>query len=469
MTRIRSLAGRALRAAKRAKSQLAPPKLVDPSFPNHTLRQLRVPYGSFWLPDGTRPSSAEPPGVAVARQYVQPGTRVIQVGARFGLATVLFSRLVGGRGQVLAFEADRFAYSALLRNLDANQANNVRPFRRSVSGEGGSAAGPEQPLVLDELVGQPRISLLSLDDAEGGLEALRGAWKVIGRHQMPVLFRCDPRDGARYQRYVEQFRALSYTIDRAVEASLHLATPTGTGSRAAEGSTSTPQPLAPVPDRRLCSFLKSRADVETCTDHLHRNGYVSHLFACKDWDLAHIIPEIGDGNFLDMGSSESFVLKNVMLKDTRGDKYGIDLRPPDFPLYGVRYLVGDLMDVPVPDGHFKYLTCLSVIEHQVDFRRFASEASRLLTTGGKLFVTFDYWEPRVTPRKKLYGLAWQPLDREAMDDFVSECQRAGLSLVDGVDDRLGDAVIREGYFSPEKGVRYTFGLLTFEKRGAGRP
>jgi len=65
---------------------------------------------------------------------------------------------------------------------------------------------------------------------------------------------------------------------------------------------------------------------------LLQNGFVSHNLTCKDWDLAHIVPEIGDGNFLDMGSSDSYILRNISLKRIHGEMYGIDLREPDVPV-----------------------------------------------------------------------------------------------------------------------------------------
>jgi SAM-dependent methyltransferase len=216
--------------------------------------------------------------------------------------------------------------------------------------------------------------------------------------------------------------------------------------------------------RKLCEFLKTVDEVNKSTLFLKDNGYMSHALPCKDWDIARIVPEIGNGNFLDMGSCESYILTNVMLRETSGEKFGIDLRMPTVNVPGVEYLVGDLMSVPITNGYFRYITCLSVIEHQVNLSLFAREASRLLEVGGKLFVTFDYWHPGIKPSIQLYGLAWQPLDRPLVEYFITECNRVGLFLVENVDWTIQDQVIREGYYSPEVGIRYTFGILTFEKK-----
>ena len=206
----------------------------------------------------------------------------------------------------------------------------------------------------------------------------------------------------------------------------------------------------------LCKFLQSRAEIDACTAFLSRNGYTSHTITCKAWDLACILPELGPGNFLDMGSSDSYILKNLVRKKIPGARYGIDLRAPNVPVRGVRYLLGDLMDTGLPNGFFQNITCLSVIEHQVDFSRFACEAARLLAPGGRLFVTFDYWEPKTVLSVRLYGLEWT-------EQFIAELFRRGLRLIQDMDWKLGEAVIREGYYSPHPSVSYTFGLVVFEK------
>ena len=212
-----------------------------------------------------------------------------------------------------------------------------------------------------------------------------------------------------------------------------------------------------------CGFLKSRSEVEACTKFLHENGYASHALTCKDWDIAQIIPQINDGNFLDMGSSGSYILKNVLLKNIRGEKYGIDLRAPDLPLPNVKYLVGDLLSVPIDDGFFDYIACLSVIEHEVDLDKFAKEASRLLRSGGKIFVTFDYWDPQVKPRRTLYSLKWQPLDKKHVKHLVKVCAKSGLKLVEKINWDTEDTVINKAYYSPEPKIQYTFGLITLVK------
>jgi SAM-dependent methyltransferase len=223
--------------------------------------------------------------------------------------------------------------------------------------------------------------------------------------------------------------------------------------------------LPPLPAAsKLCKLLQTRAQVDACTLYLKQSGYVPHSLSCKNWDLAHIIPAVVDGNFLDMGSSDSYILKNLALKRIRGELYGIDLRAPDVPISAVKYLVGDLMHTPLPDGHFSNITCLSVLEHEVDYDKFAAEAARLLAPGGRVFVTFDYWQPKVVPPLKLYGLDWVPLDAAMVRRFIASCARHGLAIDGEFDFTAGDPVIHWGYYSPHPDVSYTFGMAVFRKQ-----
>jgi FkbM family methyltransferase len=232
-------------------------------------------------------------------------------------------------------------------------------------------------------------------------------------------------------------------------------------SRAANLTNKSERDAPPKPS--VCKFLKFRDEIYKCTDYLHRNGYASHNLVCKDWDIAHIIFDLSDGNLLDMGSSDSYILKNAVLKNVQGEKYGIDLQPPDVPLQEVKYMIGDLMDTKLPDRYFTNITCLSVIEHEVDFKKFATEVSRLLIENGKLYVTFDYWTPKLKPDFKLYDKLWNPLDENDTKNLIEECKSCGLNLVEPVDWSLGDAVIKPGYFSPGANISYTFGMLVFQK------
>lgn len=123
------------------------------------------------------------------------------------------------------------------------------------------------------------------------------------------------------------------------------------------------------------------------------------------------------------------------------------------------------MDNPFfPDKSYDYITCLSVIEHEVDFSKFAKEVSRLLKKDGHLFVSFDFWNPKpLYEKRKLYKLDWNILDEADVLNLIDVMRQNGLHLVGDIDWSLQDAVINDRYCSPVQGVEYTFGIFHFTK------
>jgi FkbM family methyltransferase len=448
----------------------------------------------------------EPLVLETARQCIRPGTLVLDVGANFGQMTVMFSHLVGKDGVVLSFEAQEYCFAILQKNIRANYLENVRAIfgavfdasrdevafpdpdlnrfpsygSHSVLVDPGGQEKMVKTLTIDQFRIDWPISFLKVDVQGADLFVLRGATETIHKHRMPILFEYEEqfqRDfGTTFEDYLDFVRSIDYHIEKVVDGINYLILPNHspqdyraigeTRDSVRVGGTSKTDIIAVIEEpfgSRLCKFLKNRAEVEECTSFLHRNGYVSHNLKCKDWDLAHIIPKIGRGNFLDMGSSDSYILKNVSLKRINGKKYGIDRYDPDVPISDVTYLKGDLLQTPLADASLDYVTCLSVIEHQVDYMLFAREVSRLLAPEGKLFLTFDYWEPLLSIPVKAYDLDWRPLDRALVLSLIDACRSHGLNLVQEVDWSIQDQVIRWGYYSPHPDVSYTFGLLAFEK------
>ena len=448
-------------------------------FSHRPLILYPTPNGHYYLPfDGTlgavtrkiRCGKLESPEIIeIAYRDIQPSSTVIDVGTRFGQTTALFAQITGAQGQVLAFESDAYLFHALQKTLAVNHIYNVRPYLGLV-GESNKTSSDtlnsdiekkeEKAISIDDLNIVTPVSLIKIFANGNESKALQGAVNTISKNKPTIILGGNP------QSWSEIVEALGYSIETTLSPTWSLLKPnpnlTPYLQTSDEVITSAHQPRLPVGN--LCKFLKSRTEVDECTEFLHRNGFASHNLVCKDWDLAHIVSEIGDGNFLDMGSSDSYILKNLTLKNIQGDLYGIDFQDPDVPIPRVKYLKGDLMDTGLPSQHFANISCLSVIEHEVDLERFTSEVSRLLQTGGRLFVTFDYWEPKLISPVRLYGLNWQPLDKEKVCQFIDVCDRQGLKLLNEMDWSLGEAVIHYGYYSPHPTMKYTFGMAVFEKR-----
>jgi 2-polyprenyl-3-methyl-5-hydroxy-6-metoxy-1,4-benzoquinol methylase len=218
--------------------------------------------------------------------------------------------------------------------------------------------------------------------------------------------------------------------------------------------------------KALNRFLKTRNEINQCTEILRQNNLIEHGLDCKNFDIKEISAHLTDGNLLDMGASGSFILHNAIKLNLSGRKVGIDLSPvaAHDRAEGAEYFEGDLMKTPFSDGEFQNLTCLSVIEHQVDYSLLAKECARLLKSGGQLFLTCDYFNPKPdTSAMKLYSLDWNILDKEDVLRLVSILDKNGLKITSEIDWTTQEAVINPTYCSPAN-VSYTFGIFHFIKQ-----
>ena len=169
-----------------------------------------------------------------------------------------------------------------------------------------------------------------------------------------------------------------------------------------------------------CEILKTHAEVHLSTYLLSKSNMISNPCDVKNWDLAHILPQLSDGNILDMGCQGSYIIDNALKMGLKGEKVGIDLVPLPSPP-GATILQGDITRTQLPSGHFDFLTCLSVIEHGVDVAAFAAESARLLKVGGTLWVTFDYWPQKLGGGIRLFGAPWTIFSQEDVVGFLKIC------------------------------------------------
>ena len=77
---------------------------------------------------------------AYMESYVpRPGDVVWDVGAHAGMTVYFFSRMVGPRGKVIAFEPDEANFEYLMRNVEMHRLTNVIPVRAALSDKTGTA------------------------------------------------------------------------------------------------------------------------------------------------------------------------------------------------------------------------------------------------------------------------------------------------------------------------------------------
>jgi len=215
---------------------------------------------------------------------------------------------------------------------------------------------------------------------------------------------------------------------------------------------------------KMCEFLKSHEEIMESHRRLDELRLPHNSIICKDWDLARILPDLGPGNLIDLGSSGSWLLVGAVTRRIPGLKMGIDLRPPEQIVRGCAFMVGDLMPTGLPASFFESVCCLSTIEHNVDFNAFAAEVDRILQPGGKAYVTFDYWEPKVIQPVTVFNMAWNILCRQEVEHLVSIFKARGITPVEEIDWTLGDKVITQQNWGPAGCLPYTFGMVTFKKQ-----
>lgn len=153
------------------------------------------------------------PELAYLEKVLSPGMVFVDVGANFGVYTLVAGRLVGQTGKVLAFEPTARSFATLQQNLELNRFQNVAAFQVAL-GESRSKAwlnygwdpvgnwigersrGESQgedvqseslDQVLEEKVVQ-RVDVIKID-VEGGEErVLRGAIRCLMKCNPIVIF-----------------------------------------------------------------------------------------------------------------------------------------------------------------------------------------------------------------------------------------------------------------------------------------
>jgi len=91
-------------------------------------------YGWAYIYGGWEPDVAE-----AFKAHVRPAATVYDIGANYGMHTLLLSRLVGANGLVYAFEPNPLIARSLREQLDLNKLVNVKTVEQALSNETGEA------------------------------------------------------------------------------------------------------------------------------------------------------------------------------------------------------------------------------------------------------------------------------------------------------------------------------------------
>lgn len=131
----------------------------------------------FIAPSLLRAGCFEPFQTELVVNEVRPGDTALDLGAHVGYYTLLLARLVGPRGQVVAFEPDPDNFALLRRNVELNGYGNVELVNAAVSDRPGRCrlfrsadnAGDHR---LHDSPGEPRpgveVGVVTADDVLRG-------------------------------------------------------------------------------------------------------------------------------------------------------------------------------------------------------------------------------------------------------------------------------------------------------------
>lgn len=150
----------------------------------------------------------EPEMTAMAREKIQPGWHILDIGAHVGYYTLLFATRCGPEGRVAAFEPEAVPFGSLNENIGLNGLENVRTFRLALSNhrghavmkpenhgqmlqdEEGDADSTVEMIPFDEFwptLGWSRLDLVKIDVEGAEIDILAGMESVLEKYH-PHLF-----------------------------------------------------------------------------------------------------------------------------------------------------------------------------------------------------------------------------------------------------------------------------------------
>lgn len=132
---------------------------------------------------------------------------------------------------------------------------------------------------------------------------------------------------------------------------------------------------------------------------IRRWEYAMALYTIREWTLASTSPghDRAALQICDVGGAGSNFWQ-VLTDVTRDDIIVVDDRLETLPIgqvLGVRVTIEEAaagVSPQVREGKFDLLTCISVIEHVEEVRKFCRACHHLLRPGGLFFLTADYWD-----------------------------------------------------------------------------
>lgn len=221
--------------------------------------------------------------------------------------------------------------------------------------------------------------------------------------------------------------------------------------------------------RQTNSVLTSEREVDIAMSILAKNQFNIQADRWKNWDqflaLANTVyrcrkdaPILDAGACRSVGYPQTYLPGLAKLGFKRLHGCNLDEKQKELDA-GVTYQYGDITQSPYPNAMFQFVSCLSVIEHGVNWRAFFEDAWRILLPKGCMFVSFDYWRDYVdTGDRTAFGAPVQIFNAEDVLNMVLYAQRLGFSCPTAGNFQSADKVVNW------LGLNYTFCNLLFRKR-----
>ncbi len=213
------------------------------------LKYYETPIGKYYLPKIHKNDSIakcmkngiffDEIIIDAAKRYIKEDTVVIDIGANFGQMSIEFSKYVGKNGMVYSFEAQKYVYEILVKNIEANCPSRVGTYYKAVydidnkmfrfpppdlsktQTLGSFGLNPQidkgievSSVTIDSLKIEQPISFIKCDIQGSDLFALRGARETIMKHKMPIIFEFEQefqdQFKTSFQDYVDFVQSINY-------------------------------------------------------------------------------------------------------------------------------------------------------------------------------------------------------------------------------------------------------------------
>lgn len=215
--------------------------------------------------------------------------------------------------------------------------------------------------------------------------------------------------------------------------------------------------------------LQTRGEYRRAVDEVRSLGLHPHQDLPKNWDALSALKTIlgqtdPRSRILDAGGDRSSPLIEWLYLYGYEDLHvqNIDF-DEGFRRDVIRYQEADFTRSGFAASSVDAITCLSVIEHGVDIDTALEEFHRILSPGGLLIISTDYWPDKKDTRGKgtEFGgsrQTWEIFDREEIGNVLGTSESVGFRTPEEPDLSVDEETVEW------KDESYTFIYFELEKR-----